>query len=279
VEIDVTELSELVDPAERALLASQRLAEYQAVSGELSRIRREALEELNVNGLTQTEIAAMLGMTRSRIGQLLSSGPKSERAFLGAGTLTVAIGGKQEANKRGSGRVLAQEDLAAFSHMKELARTLGLDAQHEIVEPPGFIDLNRDNLVVICGPRLSPLIGQILGSDRNLGFDHDDQGWYLVDRRLGLTHRSPMDVGESRDFAYVGRLPRIDGRGTFLYIAGIHAIGAPGAVHFLENHLAELYSEVKTKRFSMLVACDFNSKTLEVTASKRLSPIYRPEGG
>lgn len=279
MDIDVRELGELADPAERAQRASQRLAEYQAVAGELSRIRREALEELIAAGRTQTDIAAMLGMTRSRVGQLLSSGPKSERAFLGAGPLTIAIGGKQEANKRGSGRVLAQEDLAAFNQMKELARNLGLDAQHEVVEPPGFIDLNRDNLIVICGPRLSPLIGQILGSDRNLGFDHDDQGWFLVDRSLGVTHRSPMDAGESKDYAYVGRLPRIDGRGTFLYIAGIHAIGAPGAVHFLENHLAELYSEVKTKRFSMLVACEFDPKTLQVTSSKRLSPIYRHEGG
>lgn len=278
MEIDVTELGELADPAERAQRASQRLAEYQVISAELSRIRREALEELIADGRTQTDIAAMLGMTRARVGQLLSSGPKSERAFLGAGALTIVIGGKQEADKRGSGRVLAQEDLAAFNQMKELARTLGLDAHHEVVEPPGFINLNRENLIVICGPRLSPLIGQILESDRNLGFEQDEKGWYLVDRSLGTIHRSPMDSGESRDYAYVGRLPRIDGRGTFLYIAGIHAVGAPGAVHFLENYLTELYSEVRTKRFSMLVACDFDPKTLEVTASKRLSPIYRPEG-
>ena len=37
-------------------------------------------------------------------------------------------------------------------------------------------NLNRDNLVVICGPRLSPIIAQVLASDPNLGFAHDDQG-------------------------------------------------------------------------------------------------------
>lgn len=279
MEIDVSELGQLDDPAERALQASRRLAQYRAMSDELSRIRREALEELIASGRTQADLAGMLGMTRARVGQLLSAGPKSERAFLGSGLLTIAIGGKREANKRGSGRVLAQEDLAAFNQIKELAQTLGLNAEHEIVEPPGFINLNRENLVVICGPRLSPLIGQILESDRNLGFEQDSQGWYLVDRSMGVVHRSPMDSGESRDYAYVGRLPRIDGRGTFLYIAGIHAVGAPGAVHYIENHLSELYSEVKVKRFSMLVACDFDPETLKVTDSRRLSPIYRPEGG
>lgn len=278
MKIDTRELCDLPDPAERAQRASQRLADYQAAVGELSRIRREALEELVAHGRTQTEIAALLGMTRARVGQLLSTGPRAERAFLGTGPLTIALGGKQEADKRGSGRVLAQEDLAAFNQLQALARAHGLDAQYEIIEPPGLVNLNRDNLIVVCGPRLSPLIAQILESDRNLGFGQDDTGWFLVDRAAGVIHRSPMDSGEPRDYVYLGRLPRLDGQGTFLYIAGIHAVGAPGAAHFIEQHLAELYSEVKTKRFSLLLECEFDPKTLRVTASRRLSPLYRAEG-
>jgi hypothetical protein len=34
-----------------------------------------------------------------------------------------------------------------------------------VIPPPGLVDLNRDNLVVICGPRLSPIIAQVLASD------------------------------------------------------------------------------------------------------------------
>jgi hypothetical protein len=279
VDIDVKALCDLADPAERARRASQLVAEYQQAVGELSRIRREAIEELIALGKSQTDVAALLGMTRARVGQLISSGPKSERAFLGTGTLTIAVGGKQEADKRGSGRVLAQEDLAAYDHMQELARAMGLDTCHEVIEPPGFVNLNRDNLVVICGPRLSPLIGQVLEADRHLGFDSDDKGWHLVEKANGTVHRSPMDEGKHQDYAYLGRLPRLDGRGSFLYIAGIHAIGAPGAVHYLDNHLAELYSDVKTRRFSMLIACEFDPKTLDIKASRRLSPIYRPEVG
>jgi len=279
VDIDLKALSELADPADRAQRASQLVADCQAAVGELSRIRREAIEELIELGRSQTDIAAFLGMTRARVGQLLSSGPKSERAFLGTDVLTVALGGKQEADKRGSGRVLAQEDLTAYGRLQDLAQTMGLDTRHEVIEPPGFVNLNRDNLVVICGPRLSPMISQVLEADRHLGFDNDDRGWHLLDKTHNTIYRSPMDTGFPEDRAYLGRLPRLDGRGSFLYIAGIHAIGALGVVHYLEHHLADLYSEVKTKRFSTLISCDFDPTTLKIAASDLLTPIYRPEVG
>lgn len=278
MDIDVNQLGEVADAAERAKRASQLVTDYGAALNELSRIRKEAVEELIEGGKTQTEVAAMLGMTRARVGQLIASGPKAERAFLGTGPLTIAVGGKTEANKRGTGRVLAQEDLSAFNRMQELARELGLDARAEIIEPPGMVNLNRENLVIICGPRLSPLIGQVLESDRDLGFGQDDSGWFLRDRNAGEVYRSPMDSGGSEDYAYLGRLPRLDGRGSFLYIAGIHAIGAPGAVHFIDHNLRALYSEVKTKRFSTLISCSFDPVTLEITGSERIAPIYKGGG-
>lgn len=275
----LAELRAAADPVERAQRASQLVTDLQATVAEASRIRREAMEELVFNGRTQTQLAQLLGMTRARVGQLLSSGPKAERIFLGSGPITVALGGKQEENKRGSGRVLAREDLNAFERLQGLARTLGLETSSEIVEPPGFINLNRDNLIVIVGPRLSPIIEQVLESDQHLRFERGQSGWFLRDRVTGEEYHSPMDTGEgSADFAYFGRLPRIDGRGSFLYIAGIHAIGAPGVIHFLENSLQELYSDVKTKRFSTIIRSEFDPKTLEVVASKRVTPIYRPEG-
>ncbi len=141
MEIDTRALCDVPDPAERAQQASRQLADYQAAVGELSRIRREALEEMVANGRTQV-------------------------------------------------------------------------------------------------------------------------------------HRSPMGSGKNKDCAYLGRLPRPDGKGTLLYIAGIHAMGAPGAVHYIENHLTELHSQVKLRRFSMLVSCEFDAKPLKVTASEQLSPVY-----
>src|SRR4029453_5748003 len=85
------------------------------------------------------------------------------------------------------------EGFQAYERLCELARTLGLDARYEVIPPPGMVDLNRDNLVVICGPRLSPIIAQVLASDPNLGFAHDDHGWYLADHAPRTPHRPPPD--------------------------------------------------------------------------------------
>jgi hypothetical protein len=147
----------------------------------------------------------------------------------------------------------------------------------EVIGPPGLVNLNRDNLVVICGPRLSPIIAQVLASDPNLGFAQDERGWFLVDHATGTTYRSPRDDGEPADYAYLGRLPRIDGRGTFLYFAGIHAPGNSGAMHYLEGHLEELYGEVRTGRFSTIIACRFDPDTRQVTSSERVTPLYRAD--
>jgi hypothetical protein len=117
----------------------------------------------------------------------------------------------------------------------------------------------------------------VLASDPNLGFAHDDRGWLLVDHATDTTYRSPMDDGEPGDYAYLGRLPRIDGRGAFLYLAGIHAPGNSGAVHYLESHVEELYGEVRTGRFSTLIACRFDPATRQVTSSERVTPIYRAD--
>ena len=274
---EVQTLCELPDPVERAKRAGDLLTRYQTVVTELSRIRREAVEELRAMGMTQAEMAAALGMTRGRISQLVTTGPPPERAFLGMATVIVAFGGKVEAGKATPGSVVAQEDLNAYEQIRDLANSVKLDTTYEVIPPPGAVRLNRDNLVVICGPRLSPLIGQVLESDPNLGFSTDEDGWHLLDRKAGRTYRSPMDTGASGDVGYLGRLPRPDGRGTFLYIAGIHAIGAGGIVHYLHQEMAELYREVRTKRFSTLIACGFDPQSREVLSSERLTPLYRPE--
>lgn len=153
-----------------------------------------------------------------------------------------------------------------------------LDAEYEVIPPTGIVNLNRDNHVVVCGPRLSPIIAQVLEGDNNLRFAKDEV-WHLVDQAAGTTYRSPMDEdGSAGDVGYLGRLPRLDGRGTFLYVAGIHSIGANGVVHYLENNLAELYREVRTRRFSTLISCRYDPETLDVLESRRVTPLYRHEG-
>ena len=273
------QVSAIAEPVDRAKAAIDLMATYQGWVLELSRIRREAIEEAQASGMTQAEIAKRLGVSRGRVGQLASAGPPPERAFFGTDLVTVSLGGKYEAGKtpEQSSEVVTREDIANFEHLRTLLAGMKLEAKYEVVPPTGIINLNRDNHVVVCGPRLSPIVAQVLEGDDNLAFEKD-HAWHLVDRKAGEKYRSPMDEdGSAGDFGYLGRLPRLDGRGTFLYIAGIHSIGANGVVHYLENNLAELYREVRTRRFSTLISCRYDPKTLDVLESRRVTPLYRHE--
>ncbi len=271
----------LADNLQRAREAFQELAIYQRGVNELSRIRREALTDLiDQEGWIRKDLAAELGISSARLSQLLKTGPAPWRALLGTGpVITVAVGEKTEAPKDHGkpGPAVAKEDLAAYDMLSELGRDLGLETKYETVRPPGMIDLNRDDLIVICGPRLSPMIGQLLASDPNIAFEKDSDGWYLEDRNSSAVFRSPMDSGRNADYAYLGRLPRPDGKGYFLYIAGVHAVGAPGAIHYLASEISELYSEVRQSRFSCVVQCTFTEE-LEITSSKRVTPLYQQKG-
>ncbi|MFF3731336.1 sigma factor-like helix-turn-helix DNA-binding protein [Streptomyces sp. NPDC002476] len=276
---DMEQVSGIAEPVERAKAAIDLMATYQGWVLELSRMRREAIEEAQASGMTQAEIAKRLGVSRGRVGQLASAGPPPERAFFGTDTVTVSLGGKHEAGKapEQSSEVVTKEDISNFEHLRTLLGGMKLDAKYEVVPPTGIINLNRDNHVVVCGPRLSPIVAQVLEGDDNLGFEKD-RAWHLLDRKTGQEYRSPIDEdGSAGDFGYLGRLPRLDGRGTFLYIAGVHSIGANGVVHFLENNLAELYREVRTRRFSTLISCRYDPKTLDVLESRRVTPLYRHE--
>lgn len=261
------------DALTRAQRAGELVAYHQEAVAELSRLRREALNEL-VNEYSQGELAKLLNMTRGRIGQLLTSGPKPERALLGTGALTVAVGGKHEAQKVNPSAVISQEALAAYRLIAEAAAGYDLQAEYELVPPPGMVRLNRPNLVVLSSPRLLPLVGQVLEADTNLGFSVGAQGWYLTEQLTGKVYRSPSDRNEPVDYAYVGRLPRPDGRGTFLYLAGIHAMGTLGAAHYLTCNIEDIYQDVKNRRWSALIECRYDPDSRAIEATERITPLY-----
>ncbi|AHJ58541.1 hypothetical protein [Amycolatopsis keratiniphila] len=269
-------LAELVraDPLTRARKVGDVLARQQDFTNELSRIRREALQDLIAEGATQGELGKKLGMSRARIGQLLTSGPQPERALLGTGALHFAIGGKWESGRTNPSAVISAEALAAYNVLSKLAGDYRMTTEYEIVPPPGIVSLNRANLVVLCSPRLLPLVGQMLESDPNLGFGNGSRGWFLKDHNQDQVYRSPSDAGEHADYAYVGRLPRPDGKGTFLYLAGIHAMGTLGAAHYLAANIEEIYQQVKTKRWSALISCAYDGDSREINEVKAISPIY-----
>jgi hypothetical protein len=162
-----------------------------------------------------------------------------------------------------------QEDFAAFNLLADLARDLQLEATVEYIPLGGELDLNRDNLIVICGPRLSPVVRQVLESDPVLGFDQDDAGrWLLLDRRTGERHPSPSDLPQPRpaDVGYLSRLRSPDGNGSFILLAGIHAVGSHGVIAFLRRELADLYEQVDLQPFSTLVATEYDPVTRQLDA-------------
>ncbi|MFG3700819.1 hypothetical protein ACGF5C_23310 [Micromonospora sp. NPDC047620] len=172
--------------------------------------------------------------------------------------------------------MLSAESFAAYNALAELARSVGLDASYEVVPPPGFVHLNRPNLIVLTSPRLLPFVGQVMEADPHLRFASDERGWYLMDGET--EYRSPRDDGHSADYGYIGRLPRPDGKGSFLYLAGTHAQGTLGAAQFVADNLAQLYKELKNRRFSTIIRCEYDSNDpRKILACERVTPIYRHE--
>jgi hypothetical protein len=274
---DVRRLAEIESDADRARAASKLLAELQTGISEASRLRRESIARLREQGHSLADIADIIGVSRARIAQLRQAGPPPERAFLGSDTLTVAIPLKRESQY---GRpAVAQEDFAAFNALADLARDLQLDAEVEYIQLGANVDLNRDNLVVICGPRISPLIAEVLKSDPVLQFEHDDSGWFLTDQCTGHTYHSPSDdpALPPGDVAYLSRQARPDGNGSFILLTGIHAVGSNGVIHYLTHELADLYEQVGTRRFSTLIASEFDPATRTITSSRRITPLYLHE--
>ncbi|MDX2565045.1 sigma-70 family RNA polymerase sigma factor [Streptomyces sp. TX20-6-3] len=284
-DVALSQLKELPDPLQRAKAAHALAGQAQEHGNELQAVRNEAMNEaLRVGLLNSTQLASELGISKGRVSQLAKGAPP-ERLFLGSGKVIVALAEKLEdgndkdgKRKAIQGPVIATEDVQTYERLRELAEDIGLEISFERIPLGGNVRLNRTNLVVICGPRLSPLIEQILESDPHLRFGKDDDGWHLTDRNTGQVYRSPMDRGENGDIAYFGRLPRPDGKGTFLYVAGIHARGSGGVVHWLNKELTTVHRELKARRFSTLISSRFDPETLEIVASERITPFYRPEG-
>lgn len=249
---------------------------HQEAMSEASRERTELITELIARRYTQQKLADIIGTSRANIGKLIARGPQVERALLGTGRLTVAVGSKTEAGKPpGAGEpVTSHGALAAYELIADTARAYGLDAAMEKIPPDGGHDirLSRPNLIVIGSPRILPLLRQVLEADEHLGFGEQDGVWHLTEHGRAL--RSPRDRGEPRDYAYAGRLPRTDGRGTFLYLAGIHAQGTHGAALWLTENVKEIYEQVKQRRWSVLVECTYHPDTKAIESTARLTEIY-----
>ncbi|GGU29461.1 sigma-70 family RNA polymerase sigma factor [Streptomyces lavendofoliae] len=253
-----------------------RLADAQQEVTELARLRRRVVQDLHAQGLSYAQIAAKAGLSRGRIHQIRHTGPAPEGAFLGRGAVTVATPLRRD-DERGR-TVVAVDDVSSGKRLEDLARSYGLDVTSEHVPVSGEINLNRDGLVVVCGPRMSQEMWDTYAQDPVLNWESPEDGpWTVVDRRTGTVYRSGQDSDPARpyDVGYLGRLSRPDGKGSLLAIAGIHTQGSLGVVQLLANDLNALWGQVGDYRFSTLVGVEYDPETSEPQSVELLCPLYR----
>ncbi|MEV4110083.1 sigma factor-like helix-turn-helix DNA-binding protein [Nonomuraea sp. NPDC049695] len=273
---DVERIAAIEDPFQLLRVATERLNAAQQEVAELSRLRRRVIQELHAQGLSYAQIAKEAGLTRGRIHQIRHTGPAPEGAFLGTGTITLVTPLKREATN--ARPVVAMEDVTAAKRLEDLARGFDVPVELEHVPLGGEIDINRPNLIVICGPRLSTVMGALYESDPVLEWVKDDV-WTLHDNRAGTLYRSGSDSEPARavDYAYLGRLGRPDGKGNLLVFTGIHPQGTLGVVQLLQAEIATLWGQVGDKRFSTVVGVEYDPVTGEPVKAELASPLYRHE--
>ncbi|MGA5557416.1 sigma factor-like helix-turn-helix DNA-binding protein [Streptomyces lavendulocolor] len=252
-----------------------RLAEAQQEVTELARLRRRVVQDLHAQGLSYAQIAEKAGLSRGRIHQIRHTGPAPEGAFLGKGAVTVVTPLRWDDVKKRP--VVAMADMNSGKRLEELAKLYGLDVGSGHVLVNGDVDLNRDGLVVVCGPGMSEAMRDLYAQDPVLGWEHPEgEPWALVDRRTGTTYNAGADIEPRRphDVGYLGRLPRPDGNGSVLAIAGIHTAGSLGVVHLLASDLSTLWGQVGERHFSTLVTVEYDPDTEEPQSAELLCPLY-----
>ncbi|WP_055480408.1 sigma factor-like helix-turn-helix DNA-binding protein [Sphaerimonospora mesophila] len=274
---DLERIAAIDDPYLLLRAATERLNAAQQEVTELARLRRRVIQELHAQGMSYAQIAEKAGLSRGRIHQIRHTGPAPEGAFLGIGAVTVITPLRHDPQTGRS--VVALDDMRAGKRLEDLARTFGLTVGTDNVTVDGHIDLNRPGLLVICGPRMSDAMREAYDSDPAIQWDLDDKGWTLVDTRTGQMHRSgtQLDPQQPTDSAFLGRLPRPDGKGSFLAIAGIHPNGSLGVIHLLAEEIATLWGQVGDQRFSCVVGVEYEPQSGEPVRAELASPLYRHE--
>lgn len=275
---ELERITAIKEPFKLLRAATDRLGEAQREVTELARLRRRVVQELHAQGMSYAQIAEAAGLSRGRIHQIRHTGPAPEGAFLGAGSVVIVTPLKREA--RNARPVVAVEDVAAAERLAALARSLGLEVAQEHVGLDGKIDLDRPGLIVICGPRLSAVMGKLYTGDPVLKWEQAADGpWMLRDTATGTLYRSGADETPAwaQDVAYLGRLPRPDGEGTVLAFTGIHPPGTLGVVQLLTSELRSLWEQAGTEAFSVVVGVQHDPASNEPGEVSLLSPLYRHE--
>jgi hypothetical protein len=256
---DFTAVRRDPDPLRRGRRATELLTIYQQRATELARLRREAIEQAHGQGISYTDIASALGITKGRITQIRDTAPGPERAFFGIGPVSIGVPLRYGTDDRERTYIDAS-DSTAQERMESMLAGLTLTGRRFAIRPT----LDRPpagDAVVICGPKSAPIGAKLLCEDQYLGFARNGDRWCITDTVTGMRHGSPYgdDPQELADLGYLARHQYADR--VVVHVAGIHSMGSLGVVHFLAQHLPAVYSQVGERSFSAVIRCQFDDQT------------------
>ncbi len=253
------------DPIRRGRRATELLTSYQQRAAELARLRRAAIEDAHRDlGMSYTQLAAAMGITKGRISQIRATAPARERAFFGTGPVSVGVPYRYRVTDRRR-PLIAAEDAQTGEQVTRLLTGYALAVTPYQIEPDTIAAPPGDT-VVICGPKSAPVGAALLAQDGALSMRQDAGRWWIVQLGGGQRYGSPADEEEpaDADLAYVGRHQY--GDHVVVHIAGLHAIGSLGAVHYLTGHLAALFAQAGDTSFSLVVQASYDG--LAITHSR-----------
>ena len=249
------------DPVRRGQRATRLMTVYQQRAVELARLRRAAIEEAHrERGMSYTEIAEALGITKGRITQIRDAAPRPERAFFGVGPVSIGVPYRYRVTDR-ERPLIAAEDAQTGEQLEHLLTSLTLAVTRYQIEPDRASPPPGDTIVV-CGPKSAPIGADLMARDPALRMIEKRGRWLVEDLRAGELIGSPADDDppQDADLAYLARHV-IDGR-VVVHIAGIHAIGSLGTAHYLTSHLADLFAHTGAQPFSAVIRTWFDGLTI-----------------
>lgn len=259
------------DSLRRGQRATELLTTYQQRATELARLRRAAIEETHrERGMSYTEIAAALGITKGRITQIRGTAPGPERVFFGVGPVSIGVPYRYQTTDR-TRPLVAAEDAKTGGALEELLDTLSLAVTRYQIEPDRT-ELPTGDTIVVCGPKSAPIGEELLGRDPALTLVRDEGRWWISHRVSGDRFGSPTDDADpaNADIAYIAR-HQVDGR-TVVHIAGVHTLGSLAASHYLAEHLAGIFGQTGDTSFSFAVQGSYEDLT--ITGTKLLAGPY-----